>query len=174
MRVFRHLEPASPATSAIRDPEIDQSCAPSASKTQQLAQSPPRGIARVPTHTVGRARERRAYARARMALRICSLRVAGRHECKAAPLETRNISSTGLFFLAPFHVEPGTPIELEVVLVSPPFGRAFGRGAVYMRAVAHVVRAENIEQPGWYGLAAAFDDVNYRRDDRLPAHSGDD
>jgi hypothetical protein len=108
-----------------------------------------------------------------MALRICSLRIAGQHDSKASPLETRNISSTGLFFLAPFHVEPGTPIELEVVLVNPPFGRSFGRGAVYMSAMARVVRAENTEQPGWYGLAAAFDDINYRREDGFPARSDD-
>jgi hypothetical protein len=36
-----------------------------------------------------------------------------------------------------------------------------------MNAVAHVVRSEATEETGWYGVAAAFDDISYRRDENL-------
>ena len=122
---------------------------------------PPKGIARVPTHTVGRARERRQYARARLALPMVLQRVAGQRGSSHRTLHTRDISSSGVFFLSPQEIEPGTPIELEVLLVSRPSGR----GAVRMRAEAHVVRAEPTDENGWFGLAVAFDDISYRRDD---------
>src|SRR5436305_8389563 len=60
----------------------------------------PRGIAGVPTHTVGRSRERRAYARARLALKLCVQRVAGQRCTQLLALHTHDISSTGVFFLS--------------------------------------------------------------------------
>jgi hypothetical protein len=36
-----------------------------------------------------------------------------------------------------------------------------------MSAVAHVVRTETAEKVGWYGVAAAFDDISYKRDEKL-------
>jgi hypothetical protein len=33
---------------------------------------------------------------------------------------------------------------------------------------AHVRRIEAASVPGWYGVAAAFDDVEFDRDDGLP------
>jgi c-di-GMP-binding flagellar brake protein YcgR len=117
----------------------------------------------VPTHTVGRARERRAYARARLRLPLRLDRVAGQRYTQQYSLETANISSSGLFFLSPLGIEAGTPIELEVQLISQPVARA----TVHMNAVAHVVRTEPAEKAGWYGVAAAFDDISYRRDENL-------
>ena len=123
----------------------------------------PQGILQVPTHAVGRAQERRAYARARLSLSLSVQRIAGQR-CKRDPLRTEDISSNGVFFLYPQRIEPGTPIELEVLLVD----RALGRGSVRMRAVAHIVRAETSENAGWHGLAATFDDISFTRDESIP------
>jgi hypothetical protein len=165
----RELKAASStAKPAIREPEIRPvairhaaaaTLAESAAWATRVQQ--PKGIARVPTHTVGRARERRRYARARLALPIVLHRVAGQRGSSRRTLRTRDISSSGVFFLSPQEIDPGTPIELEVLLVNRPMGR----GAVCMCAEAHVVRAEPAEEDGWFGLAVTFDDISYRRDD---------
>ncbi len=122
-------------------------------------QMQPHGIPGVPTHSVGRAHERRAYARARLSLSLTVQRIAGQRRTPES-LHTEDISSNGVFFLYPQPIEPGTPIELEVLLVN----RALGRGTVRMRTVAHVVRVQDAENLGW-GLAATFDDISFRRDD---------
>jgi len=80
-------------------------------------------------------------------------------------LVTRNISSTGVYFLCPRQLSAGTSIELEIVLVSKPLGL----GNVVMATMAHVCRAEAAATPGWYGIAAAFDDVQFDRDDGIPS-----
>lgn len=129
------------------------------------AVSRPRGIARVPTHTVGRARERRAYVRASLTLPLCVRSVAGRPATGMATLSTQDISSSGIFFLCPKWIEPGTPIEMEVILVDKPMGR----GTVRMRTQARVVRVDHASVPGWHGLAAAFDDITFVRDEPFPA-----
>jgi len=125
----------------------------------------PRGIARVPTHTVGRARERRAYVRAHLTLPLRVRTIAGRPEGGLATLRTQDISSSGIFFLCPRRIEPGTPIEVEVILVD----KAAGRGTVRMCTQASIVRAEESATPGWHGLAAAFDDITFVRDEPMPA-----
>jgi hypothetical protein len=79
-------------------------------------------------------------------------------------LVTRNISSSGVYFLAPREISPGTAIELEVALVDRPLG--YGR--VQMCTAAHIVRTEDTEMPGWKGYAASFDDFAIERDDSLP------
>jgi c-di-GMP-binding flagellar brake protein YcgR len=112
---------------------------------------------------VGRAHERRAYVRARLSLPLRLERVAGQRRIEQYRLQTANISSSGLFFLSPLRIEAGTPIELEVELISPPAARA----TVRMSAVAHVVRTEPAEKVGWHGVAAAFDDISYQRDENL-------
>jgi hypothetical protein len=125
----------------------------------------PKGIARVPTHAVRPPEERRAYARAKLSLPIRVRRVAGQRERLAEPLRTANISSSGVLFLCPRRIEPGTPIELEVCLVDRPFGR----GSVRMRTEAHIVRAEPSSRPGWHSLAATFDDITFQREEPLPS-----
>lgn len=79
-------------------------------------------------------------------------------------LVTRNISSGGVYFLAPRDIQPGTAIELEVALVDRPLGM----GRVQLLTAAHVIRAEDVEIPGWRGYAASFDDIALQRDDKLP------
>ena len=125
----------------------------------------PKGIWRVPTHAVRPVEERRAYARAKLSLPLRLKRIAGQREDKRQTLRTTNISSSGVLFLYPQRIEPGTPIELEVCLVDRPLGR----GTVRMMTEAHIVRAEPASKPGWHALAACFDDITFQRDEPLPA-----
>jgi hypothetical protein len=125
----------------------------------------PKGMARVPTHAVRRPDERRAYSRAKLSLPLRVKRIAGQRERTAEPLRTTNISSSGVLFLCPQRIEPGTPIEIEVSLVDRPFGR----GNVRMKTEAHVVRAEPAARAGWHFLAATFDDITFQREEPLPS-----
>jgi hypothetical protein len=92
-------------------------------------------------------------------------RVAGQRESIGEPLRTADISSSGVLFLSPDRIEPGTPIAIEVCLVDRPFGR----GTVKMVSEAHIVRAEPATRPGWHFLAAAFDEITFQREEPLPA-----
>jgi len=125
----------------------------------------PKGIARVPTHAVRPPEERRAYARAKLSLPMRVKRIAGQRERMGEPLRTANISSSGVLFLCPERIEPGTPIQIEVCLVDRPFGR----GTVRMRTEAHIVRAEPASRLGWHCLAATFDDITFQREEPLPS-----
>jgi PilZ domain len=129
-----------------------------------LRSSLPRQFVRVPTHAVGVHPEHRQYPRAKLKLPLRLRAVGGVPETHPVTLVMRNISSTGVYFLSPKHVAPGTAIELEVVLVSKPMGR----GSVVMTTLAHVCRSEAAATPGWYGLAASFDDVQFDHDDDIP------
>ncbi len=59
----------------------------------------------------------------------------------------------------------GARISLEIVLVSRPMGR----GNVVICTTARVERIDPVATPGWYGVAASFDDVEFDRDDRVPS-----
>ena len=124
----------------------------------------PRRFARVPTHAIGVAKERRRYPRASLCLPLSLTRVGEESEPIPVSLVTRNISSSGVYFLAPRDLKPGMAIELEVALVERPLG--FGR--VQMCTAAHIVRAEETDTPGWRGYAASFDDFALKRDDVIP------
>jgi hypothetical protein len=124
-----------------------------------------RRFTRVPTHAVGVHPEHREYPRASLKLPLRLRTVGGVPEEFPTTLVTRDISSTGVYFLSPRQLAPGTPIELEVVLVSRPMGR----GNVVIATMAHVQRVEAAAMPGWYGVAACFDDVEFDRDDRVPS-----
>jgi PilZ domain len=124
----------------------------------------PRRFARVPTHAVGVAREKRRYPRAKLSLPLRLIRVGNLREEFPVTLVTRNISSSGIYFLAPRELHPGTSIELEVALVDRPMGH----GRVQMYTAAHIVRVEASDAPGWQGYAATFDDFALQRDDVIP------
>jgi hypothetical protein len=124
----------------------------------------PRRFERVPTHAVGVAHERRRYPRASLCLPLRLTRIGDAVEPIPVTLVTRNISSSGVYFLAPRDLKPGMAIELEVALVERPLG--FGR--VEMSTAAHIVRAEDTDTPGWRGYAASFDDFALKRDDVIP------
>jgi hypothetical protein len=79
-------------------------------------------------------------------------------------LVTRDISSSGVFFLCPKALAAGTEIELDIVLVSRPLGY----GNVVVSTKARVCRSEQANMPGWYGIAAKFEDFGFDRDDRIP------
>lgn len=124
----------------------------------------PRRFARVPTHAIGVARENRRYPRAKLSLPLRLIRVAGVAEPFPVTLVTRNISSSGIYFLAPRQIPTGASVELEVALVDRPMGQ----GRVQMYTAAHIVRAEATDTPGWMGYAATFDDFALQRDDVIP------
>lgn len=124
----------------------------------------PRRFARVPTHVIGVASERRTSPRACLSLPLRLIRVGETVEPIPVTLVTRNISSSGIYFLAPRVIAPGTAIELEVALIERPLGC----GSVQMLTAAHIVRTDETGTPGWHGYAASFDDFALRRDDVLP------
>jgi hypothetical protein len=130
----------------------------------KTAKPGPRRFARVPTHAIGVAEERRRYPRASLALPLRLTRIAGVAESSPVTLVTKNISSSGIYFLAPRELKLGMAIELEVALIERPLGL----GSVQMCTAAHVVRAEETDIPGWHAYAASFDDFALQRDDCLP------
>ena len=124
-----------------------------------------RRFARVPTHAVGVFHEQREYPRASLRLPLRLRSVSNVAEDFPITLVTRDISSTGVFFLCPKRLEVNVAIELEIVLVSRPMGR----GNVVAVAVAKVRRVEAANMPGWFGIAASFDDLKFDRDDGVPS-----
>jgi hypothetical protein len=126
--------------------------------------NPVRRFARVPTHAVGVFPEQREYPRASLRLPLRLRSVNGRTEDFPITLVTRDISSSGVFFLCPRDLAVQTSIELEVVLVSRPMGR----GNVVIVSKARVTRTEPAAMPGWHGIAASFEDLEFDRDDDIP------
>jgi PilZ domain len=124
-----------------------------------------RRFARVPTYAVGIHPEHREYPRATLQLPLRLRSVNGAPEEFPITLVTRDISSTGVFFLCPKHLEVGSSLELEIVLVSRPMGR----GNVVILTHARVCRTEPAAVPDWYGIATSYDDVQFDRDDSIPS-----
>src|SRR5215472_3627394 len=162
--------PAKPAEE-LRPAAATPQLVPAPARTPALRVVPllrpaqPRQFVRVPTHAVGVYPEHRQYPRAKLKLPLRLRAAGGELEQYPITLVMRNISSTGVYFLCPKHLAVGTRVELEVVLVSKPMGR----GSVVMTTMAHICRAEAAATPGWYGLAACFDDVQFDHDDDLPS-----
>lgn len=125
----------------------------------------PRRFARVPTHAVGMHPEQREYPRATLKLPLRLRGVNGIAEKFPITLVTRDISSTGVYFLCPRELAEGSSVEIEVVLVSRPLGR----GNVALVTLAEVRRVEPAATPGWYGVAASFEQVEFDRDDLVPS-----
>ena len=130
-----------------------------------LGSPQPRRFGRVPTHAVGVHPENREYPRATLNLPLRLRAAGGVPEQYPVTLVTRDISSSGVYFLCPKELVLGASIELEIVLVSKPLGL----GNVVAATMAHVCRSEAAAVPGWFGIAAAFDDVQFDRDDRVPS-----
>src|SRR5207302_5988850 len=85
-----------------------------------LVPSQPRRFVRVPTHAVGVHPEHREYPRATLNLPLRLRSTGGIPEEFPITLVSRNISSTGVYFLCPRELSVGTSIELDIVLVSKP------------------------------------------------------
>lgn len=124
----------------------------------------PRRFVRVPTHAVGVHLEKRERPRAQLRLPLKLRSVNGIMEQFPVTLVTRDISSSGVFFLCPKSLVLETEIELDIVLVSRPLGY----GNVVVSSKAHVRRVEPANMPGWFGIAANFDDFAFDRDDHIP------
>src|ERR1700688_1236400 len=125
----------------------------------------PRRFIRVPTHAVGVHPEHREYPRASLQLPLKLHSINGVVEDFPITLVTRDISSTGVYFLCPKQLPLNSAIELQIVLVSRPLGQ----GNVVMTSNAYVRRIHPAAVPGWYGIAANFDDVSFDRDDFVPS-----
>jgi hypothetical protein len=124
----------------------------------------PRRFVRVPTHAVGVHLEQRECPRASLRLPLKLRSVNGVLEDYPVTLVTRDISSSGVFFLCPKSLVLETEIELDIVLVSRPLGY----GNVVVSSKAHVKRVEPANMPGWFGIAVNFDDFAFDRDDNIP------
>ena len=125
----------------------------------------PRRFIRVPTHAVGAHPEHREYPRASLQLPLKLHSINGIVEDFPVTLVTRDISSTGVYFLCPRQLPLNATIELQIVLVSRPLGQ----GNVVMTSHAYVRRIHPAAVPGWFGIAANFDDVSFDRDDFIPS-----
>jgi hypothetical protein len=160
---------ARPALAAC--PKVIPALVPKAAATSPLRpvalalEIPPRRFARVPTHAVGVLPEHREYPRATLKLPLRLRSVNEIPEDFPVTLVTRDISSTGVYFLCPRPLAFAASLEIEIVLVSKPMGH----GNVVLATRAHVQRSEPAATPGWYGIAASFDDVQFDRDDCVPA-----
>jgi hypothetical protein len=159
----QQLEPKAEATSAPASPE--KSATAPALRVMPLLRNPqPKQFVRVPTHAVGVYLEQRERPRASLRLPLKLRSVSGVMEESPVTLVTRDISSSGVFFLCPKPLAPDAEIELDIVLVSRPLGY----GNVVVSSKAHVRRIEAANMPGWYGIAASFDDFAFDRDDQIP------
>jgi len=161
---------AAPQSTAASTPALPEQPPVVAPVTPKLRVMPllrhpqPRRFVRVPTHAVGVHLEQRECPRAALRLPLKLRSVAGRREEFPITLVTRDISSSGVFFLCPKALAPGVEIELDIVLVSRPLGY----GNVVVSSRARVERAEAANMPGWHGIAASFDDFAFDRDDQIP------
>jgi hypothetical protein len=134
-------------------------------RVMPLLRSPqPRRFMRVPTHAVGVHLEHRECPRASLKLPLKLRSVSGLGEDYPVSLVTRDISSSGVYFLCPKSLVVGTSIKLDIVLVSRPLGY----GNVVVSSKASVRRSEPANMPGWFGIAASFDDFAFDRDDNIP------
>ncbi len=152
------------APQIVPNPAPNRAMVPPSRLTALSADTQPRRFARVPTHAVGVHPEHRVYPRATLKLPLRLRSVDHVPEEFPVTLVTRDISSTGVYFLCPRPLTIGALLEIEIVLVSKPMGQ----GNVVLATRAHVQRSEPAATPGWHGIAALFDDVQFDRDDRVP------
>jgi hypothetical protein len=150
-----------PCASAAAVGPVDLPRTPALRVAPLLQPTLPRRFMRVPTHAIGVVPDHREYPRATLKLPLRLRGVAGVPEKFPITLVTRDISSTGVYFLSPKQLPVGASIELEIVLVSRPRGG----GNVLMATRAQVRRVDAAAMPNWYGIAASFDDLQFGRDD---------
>ena|ERR1700691_2179259 len=98
--------------------------------------------------------ERRRHPRFTAWLPLRLLAVSGVAEPDPAFLLTQNLSKTGLCFPAPQRIEPGQSIEVEITLL----GAGPDGTNIRISSTGYIVRADAAKKPGWYKLAAAFDE----------------
>src|SRR5260370_30328111 len=115
-------KPAAEAREAAMGPRplADAPRVPALRMAPLLVPTQPRRFVRVPTHAVGVHPEQRAYPRATLNLPLRLRGAGGEPEEVPVTLVTRDISSTGVYFLCPRQLAVGTSIRLESVLRSKP------------------------------------------------------
>src|SRR5271165_3346210 len=91
----------------LLEAEVTPARVPALRVTPLLAPGQPRRFVRVPTHAVGVNHEQREYPRASLKLPLRLRSVGPRAEDFPITLVTRDISSTGVFFLCPKEVAVG-------------------------------------------------------------------
>jgi hypothetical protein len=156
---------ASKSAAAPAHPSQPEKPKAPALRVMPLLRTPqPRRFVRVPTHAVGVHLEQRECPRASLKLPLKLRSVAGVLEQFPVSLVTRDISSSGVYFLCPRALAIGSPIELDIVLISRPLGY----GNVVVSSRARVCRTEPANMPGWFGVAASFEDFAFDRDDDVP------
>lgn len=159
------LQAAAATAPVIAMPEAPAARPTPALRVMPLLRAPrPRRFVRVPTHAVGVHLEQRECPRASLKLPLKLRSVNGLLEEFPVTLVTRDISSSGVFFLCPKTMALETEIELDIVLVSRPLGY----GNVVVSSKARIRRVEPANMPGWFGIAASFDDFAFDRDDQIP------
>jgi hypothetical protein len=156
--------PLGASAPAISEPNEVFRKAPALRIMPLLKTPQPRRFVRVPTHAVGVHLEHRECPRASLKLPLKLRSVSGIMEQYPVSLVTRDISSSGVFFLSPKLLAVDSEIELDIVLVCRPLGY----GNVVVSSKARVRRVESANMPGWYGIAASFDDFAFDRDDNVP------
>lgn len=104
--------------------------------------------------------DRRRYPRFTAWLPLRLKVVGGIVQSDPAPLLTQNLSMTGLCFPSPQRIEPGQSIEVEVTLLAA----GLGGNNVSISSIGYIVRAESAKKPGWYKLAASFEDSPSREE----------
>jgi hypothetical protein len=156
--------PLAASIPAISEPSEVLHKAPALRVMPLLKTPQPRRFVRVPTHAVGVHLEHRECPRASLKLPLKLRSVSGIMEQYPVSLVTRDISSSGVFFLSPKPLALESEIELDIVLVCRPLGY----GNVVVSSKARVRRVESANMPGWYGIAASFDDFAFDRDDNVP------
>src|SRR6202023_3508038 len=146
----RPLPPVSEKASMSVGPALVPAQQPKIAATHNLRATPfatethPRRFDRVPTHAVGVHPEHREYPRATLKLPLRLRSVNNVPEEFPITLVTRDISSTGVYFLCPRPLAMGASLEVEVVLVCKPMGH----GNVVLATRAHVQRYEPASMPG--------------------------
>jgi len=98
--------------------------------------------------------ERRRHPRFTAWLPLRLMVVGGIVQRDAPPLVTQNLSKSGLCFPSPRHIAPGQSIEVEVAFL----GAGLDGNNINVSGAGHIVRAESAKRPGWYKLAATFDE----------------
>src|SRR5271168_1300161 len=149
---------------SMPSPGVASSRVPALRVAPLLRPTLPRRFVRVPTYAVGVVPEHREYPRATLKLPMRLRSVNRTAEDFPITLVTRDVSSTGVYFLSPKSLAKGDSVELEIVLVSRPMGC----GNVVIATTATVRRVEPAAMPTWFGIAASFDDLQFGRDDGDP------
>jgi hypothetical protein len=107
-----------------------------------------------------RPEERREFPRLPLNLIVNIRRVADRLQAEPICVPTANISCGGLLMLLDRAFEPGTRLDLEVLMADHPLNGP----SLRMFSRAHVVRQAPTGRLGWTGVAAVFDDIAFDRD----------